>query len=353
MVADTAVMLPVIDLTPFLENPDSEASREECRKAAEAMKTYSAFAVRDPRVTEEENSQFLDTLEDYFGQDDQVKLNDIRPDLSYQVGTTPECVELPRCGRDDKCIELVAKLTPENKPFAFDKPDPKWRFFWRIGEQPEKTDYPQLNADPVIPAAIPDWEQKMNHWGHHMHTAVKNVSEMLSVGFGLPINTLNELTQFGPHLLAPTGSNLAKYGQVGTVLAGFHTDLNLLTIHGKSRFPGLYIWTPQGDKLLVKIPDGCLLVQAGKQLEYFTGGAVKAGFHEVAVVESTLQAIERQKQKQRPLWRISSTLFFHTCSDKFLEPLEPFRNPESIKQYPKTTAGDQVAYELGFLELSK
>ena len=40
----------------------------------------------------------------------------------------------------------------------------------------------------------------------------------------------------GPHLLAPTGSDLTGANRkAGTVLAGWHNDLNLLTIHGKSR----------------------------------------------------------------------------------------------------------------------
>ena len=34
----------------------------------------------------------------------------------------------------------------------------------------------------------------------------------------------------GPHLLAPTGSDLAKLGAVGTVLAGFHHDLNFIMV---------------------------------------------------------------------------------------------------------------------------
>ncbi|CAM9817986.1 unnamed protein product, partial [Discosporangium mesarthrocarpum] len=33
----------------------------------------------------------------------------------------------------------------------------------------------------------------------------------------------------GPHLLAPTDA-----GSLGKVMAGFHYDLNLLTIHGQS-----------------------------------------------------------------------------------------------------------------------
>ena len=46
----------------------------------------------------------------------------------------------------------------------------------------------------------------------------------------------------GPHLLAPTASDLLKYDE-GTAFASFHYDLNFITIHGKSRYPGLYLWT--------------------------------------------------------------------------------------------------------------
>jgi hypothetical protein len=71
----------------------------------------------------------------------------------------------------------------------------------------------------------------------------------------------------GPHLLAPTGSDLRRYGQEGTVFAGYHYDLNFLTIHGRSRFPGLNIWLRNGQKVEVKVPIGCLLIQTGKQVK--------------------------------------------------------------------------------------
>lgn len=74
----------------------------------------------------------------------------------------------------------------------------------------------------------------------------------------------------GPHLLAPTGSDLRRYGQEGTVFAGYHYDLNFLTIHGRSRFPGLNIWLRNGQKVEVKVPVGCLLIQTGKQVRVMT-----------------------------------------------------------------------------------
>jgi hypothetical protein len=46
--------------------------------------------------------------------------------------------------------------------------------------------------------------------------------------------------------------------QLGEVLAGFHYDLNFLTIHGKSRFPALNIFLRDGcnasqKKMAVKV----------------------------------------------------------------------------------------------------
>ena len=33
-------------------------------------------------------------------------------------------------------------------------PDPKWRFFWRIGDRPKEGGFEDLNAKPVYPAAF-------------------------------------------------------------------------------------------------------------------------------------------------------------------------------------------------------
>lgn len=94
------------------------------------------------------------------------------------------------------------------------------------------------------------------------------------------------------HLLAPTASNLVEHGKKDTILAGFHTDLNFLTIHGRSRYPGLNVWARNsGKRIPVKLPavGSYLLVQAGKQLEHITGGLIEAGFHEVVVNDATLK----------------------------------------------------------------
>ena len=37
------------------------------------------------------------------------------------------------------------------------------------------------------------------------------------------------------------------------------------------------------------MPAGCLLVQAGQQMEYLTAGEVQAGMHEVVVTDAALE----------------------------------------------------------------
>lgn len=41
---------------------------------------------------------------------------------------------------------------------------------------------------------------------------------------------------------------------MGDVLAAFHRDFDLLTIHGKSRYPGLFAWLNTGEKFMVRVP---------------------------------------------------------------------------------------------------
>ena len=117
----------------------------------------------------------------------------------------------------------------------------------------------------------------MDGWGSNLMAALEVTAEMVAIGFGLPREAFVSLMTNAPHLLAPTGSNLGSHERVGVVFAGYHYDLNFLTIHGRTRFPGLNIWRRDGCKVALSIPPGCLLLQSGKQMEWLTGGRCPAG----------------------------------------------------------------------------
>lgn len=84
----------------------------------------------------------------------------------------------------------------------------------------------------------------------------------------------------------------------------------------------------------------CSFFQAGKQIEYLTGGHVLAGFHEVVVNAATVEQIKLRRASGKSLWRVSSTCFGHIRSDEILEPLSPFKEDEN---FPPKYTGDQVA----------
>lgn len=52
-----------------------------------------------------------------------------------------------------------------------------------------------LKAPNVVPAAFPDWKEKMEKWGNQMLTAVDDVNGMLAVGLGLPEDSLKKLAR--------------------------------------------------------------------------------------------------------------------------------------------------------------
>jgi hypothetical protein len=198
----------------------------------------------------------------------------------------------------------------------------------------------------------------MNTWGNKMLGACETVAKMGALGFGLEENTFYDRMKHAGHLLAPTGSDLGKFDE-NTIFAGVHYDLNFLTIHGKSNYGGLYIWKRNGEKKKVKIPDGCLLLQSGAQMEYLTGGECLAGFHEVVYTKEVRDLVKKiQKENEgkdekdkKILWRVSSTLFSQIRQDVILEPLGKYRYEASIKKYPPILTKDQVAEELKAISL--
>ncbi|CAM8964844.1 unnamed protein product [Rhodiola kirilowii] len=352
--------LPVIDLAPYLtafsaSRTSSDEAQAEltllklCSQVSGALKETGALLVRDPRCAAELNDRFIDMMENYFDMPNEFKRRQERPELRYQAGVLPEGVEVPRILVDSAMQEDLEMMSHESKPTLPKGPDHKCRYMWRIGTRPSATRFEELNSDPVIPEGFNEWKEIMDTWGYKMISTIEVVAEMAAIGFGLPKDAFTSLMRQGPHKLAPTGSNLRVYGQEGTVLAGYHYDLNFLTIHGKSRFPGLNIWYRNGQKVEVKVPEGCLLIQAGKQIEWLTAGECLAGMHEVVVTSKTVEAIKLAAEQNHSLWRVSSTLFAHIESDALLKPLGHFAELPAASAFSPIHTGDFVKREIAVI----
>ncbi|CDW86191.1 UNKNOWN [Stylonychia lemnae] len=342
--------VPIVDVEKYLnKQPGWEV---ECEKVADSLHKYGILIFKDPRAHEQENEDYIELMEKYFEKTSKIyydgqKLSDAKPEYAYQTGVTPEQIEKAR-NHYEKVKHLPAEDQPRSKfPPTYDM---KWRYMWKIGERPPGAfdECPQ-----VVPEGFPDWEDKMTTWGEKLLNATFTAAEMAAQGMKLDVDTFSSRMKGGAHLLAPTGSDLKRY-DIGTTLAGFHYDIALLTCHGKSRYPGLYIWLRDWTKVAVKIPKGCLLIQAGSTFEHITGGYVLAGYHEVIYSEETKAAALKTQQeidsgKDKILWRVSSTLFSHMRFDTDISPmaeLSHLYDIEQAKKYRKITAYEKLMEEL-------
>lgn len=348
--------VPQIDISNFLNTKNEKVfDRKACNDIIEAFHVYGCVAIKDPRVGFPQSEHYLDMMEEYFAKRGNHfyktgQLIDCYPETGYETGITPEKTEKAR-----KHEKLIATYTKENKPWTPLEPesDPKWRYMFPMKKKEKQSNLKSLDPEHTNPSDFPDFSKTMESWGTNLMNCVSTVSEMSAIGLDLPIDFFTKKTENGHNILAPTGSDLNRYKK-GTIFAGFHYDFNFLTIHGKSRFPGLYIWLNTGERIAASIPDGYLLLQSGRQFEISTGGYILKGMHEVVYDDRTEKKVEEYKKKgKKDIWRISSTMFIHFDSDCIIEPVGKFRTPEALKAYPKISSYDLKEEELTEINLLK
>jgi hypothetical protein len=97
----------------------------------------------------------------------------------------------------------------------------------------------------IKPADFPEFERKINSWGFNLKNCGLVIAEMAAIGLGLDKHALSSKIVYGDFYMSPTGIDLSKTTP-GQLLTSFHRDFDLLTIHGKSRYAGLYAWLNTG-----------------------------------------------------------------------------------------------------------
>ncbi len=177
------------------------------------------------------------------------------------------------------------------------KVDPTWRYHWLLGSEQN-----------VKPIDFPHFSEIIESWGKQLYQTNFTVCEMVAVGLGLDFYRITDTLKKGSHYISPPGVDLSK-SKPGDVITGFHRDFGLITSQAKTRFPGLMAWLLTGEKVDVNIPDGHLLIQSGKQLEWLTGGYLKAGFHEVIHTSAVEAQVKHNLRAGKSTWRVVPSLF--------------------------------------------
>jgi isopenicillin N synthase-like dioxygenase len=300
-----------------------------------ALYESGIFCVKVTKEFQQFNERFIDLLEKYADLPKEIKQQHIRKDLHYQIGLTPENIETPM----DHC-EKVYRMGG-NKPSG---KDPKQRWFHRTTPLVHTEIGGDLTGENIIPYEFPEWAELFNKMGDLFSGVLERVNTILGEELNYP---LIKLCENGNHLIAPTITPLKSLIDTQQkIIAGFHNDISFLTLHGRSRFPALNTWTRDNTKIRVKVPKDCILIQAGRQLEYITNGYIMAGFHEVVVENDTIVAYCKAKEENRSTTRISSTFFAHIASTNIMEVLPQFQTHDYHLSHPPIKECDWIRNEL-------
>lgn len=274
------------------------------------------------------NNDFIDLLERYAQLPEETRNAHVHKETHYQVGLTPSFTEMPR----DNCD--IAITLGAIKPKAR---DPKMRWFHRMTAVDETTEFKDTTGPNVIPEEFPEWSERFNNLGDVFMEVLFRVNEKLSIELGVD---LNELLAGGNHLIAPTIMPLENIiGTENKIVAGFHNDISYMSCHGRGKYPGLTIWTRDNTRIRVKVPENCILIQAGRQLQYITNGYILGGFHEVTIGPDTEERYYQAVRDCTSTTRISSTFFAHINSDKMMQVLPKFYTEGCEIKYPPIKEG--------------
>jgi hypothetical protein len=346
-----------VDAEPYLTGKDGAFT--QCEYLADGLCHEGSVLLRDPRTDWNKARDFTEMMVEYFAQPKEAIDRDIRPPW-FQVGVNPGGEEVPL-----DYGKIFERLPPSDMPHMLERNqdgtfvgDPKRRFFRRMGPRPAETQFQEQNDADVIPAAFGNmWARIYDGWGDQQLVAYLTALAMLEMAWKLAPGTLTDLAEVAPHLMACNGVDLNEHGHKGKVFNGVHTDLNAISVHGPANFPGLRIWTRDWTSMTVSVPPGYLLVQAGQMLTRLTGGKALAGFHEVACLQETLDAMDRARGHRR-LIRVSSSFFGHFASDRLLYVLPQFLDDYTgderervLTMFPPILAGNHVRHELGLLAI--
>ena len=206
--------------------------------------------------------------------------------------------------------------------------------FWHTGRDlPEDSPYrATMKETPHVPEvaefdeATRDFYQAMDEFGAQLLRAV-------ALHLGLPENWFDDKVQFGNSILHyPPQKNPPPQG---TVRAGAHEDINVITLLLGAEEAGLQALHRSGEWLDVNPPAGSLVINCGDMLQRLTGG----------VLPSTTHRVLNPSPERSKFPRYSTPFFLHFNQDVMIEAL-PQCLEEGGQAEPPITAQDYLMERL-------
>jgi isopenicillin N synthase-like dioxygenase len=363
--------LPIlsISLRPEWDGTIGAANHSAAARIVESLGQHGLVLVRPDAPFATPNHVFLQKMAAFFRLPEPIKRRYVveQAGVKYEVGYMPPHTE--HAQGDAEYGEFIARIENEaDKPVPHVGSNPIARFMAPIGERASSEEFPELNLPPVTVAEVPGIDASIDELGHLLHRAGLAVSEYISVGLQQSPRLLRDMLEHpdGPHCLAPTGVNLreefakAHAARVASTdlirwlererycLDGFHNDVNLITVHARANTPGLHTWSAHGERYdALTVPEGCLLVQSGRQLRHLTAGLIPAMYHEVTTTPGMIPYARAELEAGRDPIRVGCPFFVHVRSDVLMSPIvgdraayRPIKAGDFVKDMISTIYGE-------------
>ena len=216
--------------------------------------------------------------------------------------------------------------------------------FWHTGRAlPEDSPYRATMADTPSVPEVPAFDGATTALFDALDEMGREILEGVALHLGLAEDWFDDKVNFGNSIL-----RLLHYPPqqtpppAGTVRAGAHEDINVITLLLGAEEAGLQVLHSSGEWLDVNPPAGALVINCGDMLQRLTGG----------VLPSTTHRVLNPSAERAKFPRYSTPFFLHFNQDYLIEAL-PGCVAEGGKAEAPITAQDYLMERLREIGLVK
>lgn len=209
--------------------------------------------------------------------------------------------------------------------------------FWHTGRSlPADSPYRATMKETPHVAEVAEFDEATNAFYEAMDGFGAQLLRAVSIHLGLPESWFDDKVQFGNSILRllhyPPQKNPPPQG---TVRAGAHEDINVITLLLGAEEAGLQALHRSGEWLDVNPPGGSLVINCGDMLQRLTGG----------ILPSTTHRVLNPSPERSRFPRYSTPFFLHFNQDVMIEAL-PQCLEEGGKAEAPITANDYLMERL-------
>ncbi len=253
----------------------------------------------------------------------------------------PEEVKLKYDGRSGGGQRGYTAFATEN---AKGRAQADLKEFWHTGRLlPANSPYRATMADTPHVAEVDNFDQATRALFDALDQMGRDLLRAIALHLGLDETWFEDRVEMGNSILRllhypPQASPPPE----GTVRAGAHEDINVITLLLGAEEAGLQVKHRSGEWLSVNPPAGALVINCGDMLQRLTGG----------VLPSTTHRVMNPAPERAKFPRYSTPFFLHFNQDVLIEAL-PQCVAEGGKAQPPITAQDYLMERLREIGLVK